>query len=451
MMRLKKQSFIDWGKKIEVGITIIWLLYFFDVALPDPFPKQINILSYPIIAILVFFYWKRLTWVATRDLPLLLLVGTVLASIFWSISPQNSIDASRGFVRMFLFGAYLTTRYSLKAQMKLLTCVFGIGAILSIAVVLAMPSYGLSSVHQGAWEGIFAHKGMLGDAMSIGAMLFLFTALEKRSPNWLAWIGFGITIAINLLTDSSSSLISFALLLALMPLYLTIKQQYKLRTILLGMGCIIAVSIAIFIIGNLETILVDVLNQETGGRVSIWRLMIERIVEEKPWLGYGFNAFWSSEAGTYVGRYAWEETVVATDFNAHSSYMELYAGLGLLGVLVYVISLVTVFIRTVSLLLLTKKIEFFWFIEFLIFAHIAAISNVGKIASGASSYLIIYVSICLSTAVEWQRLKKSQSQDIKTNLNRYDYARYPQSQVWAKKSTVKALQLYGRSTNNRNR
>lgn len=428
-MRFNQQLFINGCKKIEVGITIIWLLYFFDVALPDPFPRHINTLSYPIIAVLFFLYWKRLTWVATRDLPLLLLVGTILASVFWSVSPQNTINASRGFVRMFLFGAYMTTRYSLKAQMKILTWVFGIAAILSIAVVLAVPSYGLSVVHQGAWEGIFAHKGMLGDAMSIGAILFLFTAFENRTPNWLAWIGFGITIAINLLTDSASSLISFIFLLSLIPLYLTIKQQYKLKTILLCVGAIIAVSIAIFIVGNLETILVDVLNQETSGRASIWSLMIQRIVEERPWLGYGFNAFWNSDAGTFVGRYAWEETVVATEFNAHSSYMELYAGIGLFGILVYTISLITVFIRTVILLFKTQRIEFFWFIEFLIFAHIAAISNVGKIASGASSYLIIYVSICLSTAIEWRRLKMDRPQYINTNLNQYNYHRNPKSRV----------------------
>ena len=428
-MILDRQSFVRGFKKIEVGITIIWLLYFFDVALPEPISDQINLLSYPIIAILFFLYWKRLIWVATRDVFLLLLIGTILASIFWSVSPQNTINASRGFIRMFLFGAYMTTRYSLKEQMRILTWVFGIAAILSIAVVIAIPSYGLSTVHQGAWEGIFAHKGMLGDAMSIGAILFLFTAFEQRSPNWLAWIGFGITVAINILTDSSSSLISFMLLLSLIPLYLTIKQQYKLKTILLCVGCIIAVSIAIFIVGNLETILVDVLNQETSGRVSIWSLMLERILQERPWIGYGFNAFWNSEAGTFVGRYAWEETVVATDFNAHSSYMELYAGLGFLGIVVYAISLVTVFIRTVMLLMSTRRIEFFWFAEFLVFAHIAGISNVGKIASGASSYLIVYVSICLSTAVEWRRLKMDRPQHIKTNLNKYNYNRDPKSRV----------------------
>lgn len=422
MMRLDQQLLSNRIEKLEVAITIALLVYFIGISLPDPFPRNINALSYPLIAFLFVLHWKRLTWVATRDIPLLLLVGTALASFFWSTNPQLTLEACRGFLRMFIFGAYFTTRYSLTQQMKILAWVFGTAAVLSTLVVIFIPSQGLSEMHPGAWEGIFNHKSKLADAMSIGAILFCLNAIEDRTINWTAWIGFGATVAINFLTHSSSSAVSLLVLLSLMPLYKLIKQQYQLKIILLSFGCILAGFVAIFIMVNIEAILIDILGEglDFNGRIPIWNLMIERISEERPWFGYGLNAFWNSDAGAFVGRFAWEDAVDATEFNAHSSYMELFAALGYTGIFIYLISLITVFTRTVILLISTKKVEFFWYIQFLIFIHIAAIPNVGKIASGASTYLVIYVSICLSTAVEYRKLRYKKATPVSTyKLQRY--------------------------------
>lgn len=414
MIRLSSKIPYHWIDKIEVAITIMWLLYFMNVFLRDPLPDRINALSYPIIAILFALHWKRILWVMTRDIPLLLLIATILASTFWSDNPDRTLDAFKAVVRMFIFGAYLTARYSIKEQMKILAWVVGIGATLSAIVAIAIPSYGVSSFHGGAWEGIFAHKGMLGDVMSFGAILYLIFAIKDRT-NRLAWIGFAALIAINVLTDSASSLLSFIAMLSLMPLYQLVKQQYKLKAILIAMGCIFAGGIAIFILSNSENILVDFFNQDTDGRLSIWTLMVEKIIAEgRFWLGYGFNAFWSSDAGSFVAFNAWNDPKVGVEFNAHSSYMEIFASLGIFGIAVYALSLMTTLLRTVMLLFTTKKIEFFWLIQFLVFVHIAGISNVGKIVSGASSYWAIYVAICLSTAVESRRLRHSQRKLINT-------------------------------------
>lgn len=415
MIRLPSKIPYHWINKIEVAIVVMWLLYFMNVSLRDPLPDRINALSYPIIAVLFALHWKRILWVMTRDLPLLLLIATILASALWSDNPDRTLDAFKAVVRMFIFGAYLTACYSIKEQMKILAWVVGIAATLSATVAFVIPSYGVSSFHGGAWEGIFAHKGMLGDVMSFGAILYLILAIKDGKFNWLAWVGFGGLIAINVLTDSASSLLSFIIMLSLMPLYQLVKQPYKLKAILIAMGCIFASGIAIFILSNSETILVDFLNQNTDGRLSIWTLMVEKIIaEERFWLGYGFNAFWSSDAGSFVAFNAWKDSSVGVEFNAHSSYMEIFASLGIFGIAVYALSLMTTLLRTVMLLVRTKKSEFFWLIQFLVLAHIAGISNVGKIVSGASSYWAIYIAICLSTAVEYRRLRHSQRKPLNT-------------------------------------
>ena len=405
MMRLNNQLLNICARNLEVVITIVWLIYFLGLRLPSPLPKLI-------IAILVILHWKRLSWVATRDIPLLLIIGTALASWFWSADPGMTVNGCRGLLRTVLFGAYLTTRYSLKDQMKILAWVFGIGAILSLAVALAMPSHGTAARidHPGAWQGIFAHKNILGYAMAVGAILFLLIAIKDRKPNWLAWCGFSLAVVITFLAKSSSALMCLLLLLLLMPVYKLVKQQYKLQVILLCITCILAGTIAIFIFGNLETILVDILQEglSFNGRTPIWDLIVEK-TWERPWLGYGYHAFWESDAGLYVILHTWAgiDNALAQSFNAHSGYFEFLPQLGFLGISLFAISLVTVFVRTFILLLSTKKIEFFWFLQFLVFMCVANFGDMFvSILGPASSYTSIYVSICLSTAIEWRIISK---------------------------------------------
>ena len=217
MMRLNNQLLTIWTRKIEVVVTIIWLLYFLGVRLPSPLPRLIAGLSYPIIAILIALHWKRLSWVATRDIPLLLLVGTSFASFFWSADPGMTLRGCRGLLRTILFGAYLATRYSLKEQMKILAWVFGIAVTLTGTVVVAIPSYGMAGRidHPGALQGIFEHKNSLGYAMTLAAIIFLLTAIRERKPNWLVWGGFGIAVVFTILSYSSSARVSLLLLLSL--------------------------------------------------------------------------------------------------------------------------------------------------------------------------------------------------------------------------------------------
>jgi O-antigen ligase len=400
-MRLNNQLLNWWTKNLEVIVTVIWLLYFIGVRTPSPIPQMMKALSYVIIFILVILHWKRLSWVATRDIPLLLLLGTVLASVFWSVNPELTLDGCRGLLRTFLFGAYFTIRYSIVEQMKILAWVFGIGAILALA-----------------WQDIFLHKNILGYAMTIGAILFLLTAIKDRRINWLVWSGFALSVFLLLLARSSGSLVTLLVLLSLMPVYKLVRQHYKLRVILLSMVCILVCSVAIFIFANVETILVDILNEGItfNGRTPIWNLVIEKTLE-RPWLGYGYNAFWKSDAGMYVINNTWaeydKENVINSSFNSHSGYFELLPQLGFLGISLYAISLITVFTRVFNLLLATKKIEFFWLLQLLIFISVANIGDMFvSILGSTSSYSSIYVSICLSTAIEYRRIRVSQNQYV---------------------------------------
>ncbi|WP_169264651.1 O-antigen ligase family protein [Brasilonema octagenarum] len=403
---MNNQLMNRWMRNLEFGVSVIWLLYFMGVKLPSLFTTLLNALSYPIIAILVILRWKRLPYVATRDIPLLLFIGTALASVLWSGDQNMTLKGIGGLLRMLMFGAYFATRYSIEEQMKILAWVFGIAAILSLVVALAIPSYGIDKE---GWTGIFPYKNFLGYTMSLAAILFLLTAFKERSQNWFAWIGFGLAISLIILAHSSGSLVNILLLLSLIPLYQLVKQHYKLRVIFLGIVCVLVGGTALFILGNLETILVDILGKslELNGRTPIWTLAIEKGME-RPFLGYGYNAFWSSDAGIYIMINTWSG-LRETGFNSHNSYLELFLNLGFIGLFLYAISLVIVLIKALILLRSTQEIQFIWQIQLLIFISIASMADTNFIMSAGSSYCCIYISTSLSIAIEFERMRRKRN------------------------------------------
>lgn len=406
MLRLHNLS-IDQSliEKLEIGSAIFWLIYFLGkLRLPLPV-SSIQPLSYLFIAFLLALHWKRICWISTKDIPLLLLLGLSLASLFWSVSPQSTLNSNRATLRMILFGAYLATRYSIKEQMKLYTWVFGITAILGV-IVAGIPGYGYGG---STFVGIFAYKNSLAYCMVLAAITFLLVALEERKSNWLIWILFCLAIFSIIFAKSSAGLVCLLILLPLILLYQIIKLNYKLKAILLCLAFILLGIMVTIVLANMETLLVDILGEtaEFNGRTPIWTLVIERLTEERPLLGYGTAAFWKSNAGLFVISNTWagRDLLVKGSFNFHSSYILILANIGFLGLFLYAISLLTTLIRVIVLLISTKKIEFFWCFQLMIFLLLAGFADQQVCVLTNNSYCTIYVSICLSTAVEWRRIK----------------------------------------------
>ncbi len=393
------------SNNLEIAATIILLLYFLELNLPSIISSFLNALSYPIVLILAISNYKRLLWVATRDLVPWILIGITLASVFWTVDIGSTIAGNRGLLRTVIFGAYFATRYDVREQMKILAWIFSIAAVLSLIVVLINPGYG--DFGEG-WKGIFPHKNYLGYAMSLGAALFIILTFENQKSIWWMWVGFGLTLSLALLAKSSAALINLVTLFSLMPFYQVVKQKYKLRVVFLSLVSIFAGIVAVLIFSNLDTILIDILGEGLtfNGRTPIWTLIIEKVMEERLWLGYGYNAFWQSDAGVYVMTNTWAG-FRPEGFNAHSGYLELLANLGLLGILVFSISLLTVFSRTIILLLSSKQIEFFWLLQFLVFFSTSAFSDVFVSITNTNSYVVIYFAICFSTAVDFKRICKN--------------------------------------------
>lgn len=407
-----------WWRKLESALLVLLMLNFIGGSLSPPLPGFVNSLlnaaGYGILFPLFALRWKGLIYAATRDIPLLLLLVITVASISWSASPAVSLNEIKPFLRANLLGMYLAKYYSIKEQMRLFTWLFSIAAILSLVLVLAFPAVGTGGGGMAGggilspWRGIFNYKNTLARIMLLAAMLYLLTAIDNRRKRRLALTGFCLAVAMMLGTQGKTSLAAFFILLCLLPIYITVKQNYKLQIFLYTILVLLGGAAVIWCAVNLETIVVQGLGKDMtfNGRTEVWNLAIERGLE-RPWLGYGYVGFWTSDYSLIVIDNTWGSVAkeAGVRFNAHSHFIDMFLQVGGLGFSLYIINYLTVFLRVVALLSLTRNIEFLWMLQFVVGQTLFNLSDSATLLS-ADGFWGIYVSIALSTALEYNRVKR---------------------------------------------
>lgn len=397
--------------KLEIVGIFLFFIGFFDTNLFE-WRDRFNTASYIILLFLIIFRWKRCLYVATRDISLLLLVGILLLSYFWSAAPEFTLDESKSVVRAILFGVYLAAQYNPKELMQLLVKLFGIAVIvnlifISFVVAIGQPDLAISHANnEPSWQGILTHKQYLGRMMMHGAILFLLSSYTFNRFRWITWVGFSFSISLLFLSKSKTSWIGFIVALSLLPIHKLIKLNYKVRALMYTTIVLIIGIIAVLVFTNLEIIIVNILRKppDFNGRFEIWQLAIEAI-SKRPWLGYGFAGFWTSNEGLAIVKQTWAASTESTiRFHSHNGFIDTLLQLGIVGLLIFIFNLFATVQRLVILIHLTKSIESFWMLEFIILSFFLQFSETLTLVS-LSTICSIYISIVLSTIIWKTRVR----------------------------------------------
>lgn len=404
-------------KKLEPTIVIFLLLVSSEVDWPFSIEPVVRLLRYALITFLCLrisvHKLPQLAYAATRDLFPWLLVGMSLLSVFWSVVPTKTIDEVAPLIRDSCFGFYIAVQYTPKRQIRLFAWVFGIAGVLSLLAALVIPSYGISFTFAGApaLTGIYKHKQYVGRLMPIGAISFLNIALEARRLRWLAWTGFLLMLSLIWLSYSKSSIVLLLSAICFLPVYQLVRQKYKLKaTITVFLLLFLLITIFV-VVSNLETLIVDILgkNMELTGRLPIWTLAIEKGLE-KPWLGYGYAGFWTSDHALLVIKNTFLISLYrnGTRLHAHNTYVDVFLQLGLIGLCCLVFSIVRLIWRTIYLINKTKRREFTWILQVLIVVLISSWTESDALVHRDIMW-ISYVSISFSVALLFYQVTKSKS------------------------------------------
>ncbi|MBW4506573.1 MAG: O-antigen ligase family protein [Scytonematopsis contorta HA4267-MV1] len=362
----------------------------------------LNILSYIILFCLMLSHWKGFLFVGTRSKSQLILFTIVLFSVFWSVDVGSTLIYLRGLIRIYLVAIYLAMRYTLREQMRLAAWALGIATVLSMIVPLTIPGFGIHTAPElkGMWTGIYGHKNQLGYMMAWSAGLFLHLGLSANRYRWLMWVLLGISVQLILLSRSTTSLMILCTMGCLLPIYNFVKKtNYKLQIILITFALMILIGGAILVVSNAETIIgASGKDMTFNGRTDLWEY-VNIAISEKPWLGYGYYAFWDSIFAIKVrSLYTWAS-------NAHNGFLELLLDLGWVGFSCFLVGLVRFFVMAINrIVTVAKRTEDYWPMQMLVIILILNFSE-ARLLNPSWNWLM-YLTTALSLTVNSHMNKK---------------------------------------------
>jgi len=296
---------------------------------------------------LLLFRLSKVVRIAFHDKWLWILVGLAFVSVVWSGVPLLTLRHSIALLGTTFFGVYLASRYSRQEILKLLVWTLGLIAVLSLGFALLLPQYGIQYENSKiAWRGVYFHKNLLGNFMVLTAITSLLYAFSCRGKRLVGLILFGISVALLFLSTSRTALVILLILLFLLSMIKILRGRY-MRSISARILLILSVgSLAVWLTHNMD-IIFNILGRDTTltGRTFLWQAVLG-MIHKRPWLGYGYNAFWLGEEG--LSNSIWQSIHWRPD-NAHNGYLDLWLQLGLLGVVFFAVSFITNLFKAITL------------------------------------------------------------------------------------------------------
>jgi O-antigen ligase len=364
---------------------------------------------YGIAFLLLAVRLRRPVYLATREPLLLLLVGIAVISVLWSVAPEVTLRRSFALLGTTLFGVYLAMRFSVSELLRLLAWAVGIAALLSTVVALALPVYGTDD---GAWQGIFRQKNVLGRVMGLGGLVFLLLAVSARRYRWFGWVGFGLSVILVVMADSMTSLAVLLILPVLLPVCGALRWNYGLAVPFFIVVFLLSGVAITLLLNNLELVLAAVERDETfTGRSYIWNPVLDKIWE-RPLLGYGYGAFWQGWEGesahvlVRINMTQWLSKASSLPDHSHNGFLDLWLDVGLLGLSVFVVGVFLALLRAIQLIRSTKAVEDTWPLMYLAFLLSNAVTYPVGLEEN-SIWWVLYVATVLSVAVRIDQAKKN--------------------------------------------
>lgn len=257
-----------------------------------------------------------------------------VASSLWSVYPSASLWRAVVYLGLGLL-ALILAGFSDDELAKVLVLVTSVAVGSSLAVFALLREEGVD--HQGNWIGVYTNRNSLAPMAAMGVIVGLrwllarsAIARPRRLPPRARTAGAVLVVASLVTMAGAGSRTAWsAMVVALVVasvLGLAATWEARLRRVgpwrrwaaVIGGAVVMAVAggAAVAAAWNVPTF---------AQRRAIWSLAWDR-VQERPWGGHGFFAFW--EVPELV-----QEHVLLQRGSAHSSLVETALGLGLLGVL----------------------------------------------------------------------------------------------------------------------
>jgi exopolysaccharide production protein ExoQ len=243
--------------------------------------------------------WRRIVQLSLSNPIIVAGPALALASAAWSQSPGQTIRGAVYISLSTLFCLYLLDRFEPDELFRLLMFAGTAAAVLSLAVVIAAPQYGVQARALGdsAWQGIFSQKNACGFMLTffITPALFVSKATVSRKVRF-AYIG--LLLGLIVMTQSRGAWGVCALVLGFRVALAVGRRLRWSDTIFVATTVLVTLALGLAIVIPYAPTLLTLVGKDATmtGRTEIWAACLASIAK-RPWLGYGYNAFWLGMEG----------------------------------------------------------------------------------------------------------------------------------------------------------
>lgn len=272
---------------------------------------------------------------ALRQPFLILLLGIVAASTFWSIAPDQTSRRVIAVACTTLGGIVIAAKFRWAQLAEVMGVTIAILVVVSAAAAILMPSLGrMTELFPGAWRGLWPEKNALGGNMAIGFVLAGGAAMLNPRRAWLWWGVAAGALFLVLMSTSKTSLMALLLGAAALGFVWVIRRGSAVAVVCSWLA-LTGIAIVAAVIVLFPSMFFEILGKDATltGRTQIWAAVMRQI-DDRPWLGYGYFAVWDDRTGW--GPLAWiAHDARFTPQHAHNSWLEQWLGMGVFGLVAW--------------------------------------------------------------------------------------------------------------------
>lgn len=263
---------------------------------------------------------------------MLLLLALVMASAIWSLDQGETFRRALGLAGTTLAGLYIGMRYEPRRILRMLGICIGVAAVLSIFFALVFP--GIGTTQDGSWQGVFYPKNTLGRIMCLGMFSYIFVAIGQKRRRFAPVLMILLCGGLLLLSRSATALVASLLLLLVIWLRRVLYWPARRLIVTGAVLAVVAIPVMSWSMAHMSDILgVFGRDQTATGRLPLWHA-VRTEISDRPLLGYGYAAFWTSSDADY-----WRKQLDWDAPNAHNGFLEMALGVGIVGLGIFLMGL----------------------------------------------------------------------------------------------------------------
>lgn len=331
----------------------------------SPIARIVVLIAYLICMLFATRNWTSFIVTMRRAWLLWPLVILSILSISWASLPELTIRRSIALMLTTAYGVYIASRINMAEMLYLQAKMFAILIMINLFVILILPEHGIHhSEHFGAWRGFFSHKNTFGMMMLFASLIYFILAMQADHLQKIYWLGFIVSGILLIKSHSQTSFLTLCITCSCTPFVRAIRWPGFLSKAFYISGFLFTAFFSYTLAINIERVMILLGRDMTfTGRTEVWQYGLA-MIQEKPWIGYGFGSKWIHESWGFIP--AWH-TQLKDTVELHNGYLELLAQLGGVGMLLFGILFIFIFIRSVLLVGRSKTVVAYWPLYYLIF------------------------------------------------------------------------------------